>query len=228
MCGITGKLYFTKNQAVTKEVIHRMNEKIRHRGPDDEGIYINGTGRVGLGHQRLSIIDLSPAGHMPMSNEDGTVWIVFNGEIYNFQDLAPELRKRGHVFRSHSDTETIIHLYEEHGEDCLKFLRGMFAFAIWDERKNKLFIARDRVGKKPLKYYIGKDFMVFASELKAFLNEPEVPREPDFTAIHHYLAFQYVPHPATGFKHIQKLPPAHFLTVDLSGAVPKISEPIRY
>ncbi len=228
MCGITGKVYFNLGQKVTEQEIHRMNEKIKHRGPDDEGIYINPTGNVGLGHRRLSIIDLSPAGHEPMCNEDGTVWITFNGEIYNFQTLRPDLEKKGHRFKSNTDVETIIHLWEEYGEQCLKFLRGMFAFAIWDEKKQQLFLARDRVGKKPLKYYIGPDFIVFASELKAFLGEPNIPREVDFEAIHHYLTFQYVPHPMTGFKDIKKLPPAHYLTIDLSGAAPKISEPIRY
>lgn len=226
MCGITGKIYFREDKNVTKEEIHRMNEKIAHRGPDDEGIYIKNN--IGLGHRRLSIIDLSPAGHQPMSNEDETVWIVFNGEIYNFLQLRPELEEKGHCFKSNTDTEVIIHLYEDYGEECLQYLRGMFAFAIWDERKQKFFLARDRVGKKPLKYYIGKNFFVFASELKAFLNEPGVPKEMDLEAIHHYLTFQYVPHPMTGFKNIKKLPPAHYLTIDLSGNTPKIPEPIRY
>ncbi|KKU48135.1 asparagine synthase (glutamine-hydrolyzing) [Candidatus Uhrbacteria bacterium RIFCSPLOWO2_12_FULL_46_10] len=228
MCGITGKIYFHNGGRVSEKEIHRMNEKIKHRGPDGEGIYINQRGNVGLGHRRLAIIDLSPAGHQPMSNEDGTVWIVFNGEIYNFQSLRHDLEKQGHKFKSHTDTEIIIHLWEEHGENCLKYLRGMFAFAIWDERKQKLFLARDRVGKKPLKYYIGKDFIVFASELKAFLGEPDVPREMDFEAIHHYLTFQYVPHPMTGFKNVKKLPAAHYLTINLFGTTPKISEPTRY
>lgn len=227
MCGITGKIYFN-DKRVSEQEIHEMNERIKHRGPDDGGIYINPKGNAGLGHRRLSIIDLSPLGHQPMANEDETVWIVFNGEIYNFQSLRPDLEKKGHRFRSKTDTETIIHLYEEYGEECLKYLRGMFAFAIWDEKKQRLFLARDRAGKKPLKYYIGKDFIVFASELKAFIDMPGVPREPDYNAIHHYLTFQYVPHPLTGFKDIKKLPAAHYLTIDLSGTTPKISEPVRY
>ena len=221
MCGITGKIYF-KNGMVRKEEIERMNDKIKHRGPDDGGVYINTKKNVGLGHRRLSIIDLSPLGHQPMSNEDGTVWITFNGEIYNFQSLRQDLVNRGHKFKSHTDTETIVHLWEEFGAKCLQYLRGMFAFAIWDENKKKLFIARDRVGKKPLKYYIGKNFIVFASELKAFIEEPEVPREIDYEAIHQYLTFQYVPHPLTGFKNIKKLPPAHYMLIDLSKEKPKI------
>lgn len=227
MCGITGKLSFFPGK-VHEEDIHRMNEVIQHRGPDDEGIYVNPRHEIGLGQRRLAIIDLSPAGHQPMCNEDETVWITFNGEIYNFQALKPDLEKRGHVFRSNSDTETILHLWEEYGERCVEYLRGMFAIALWDERKRKLFLARDRVGKKPLKYYIGKDGIVFASELKAFLNEPGVPKEIDFEAIHHYLTFQYVPHPLTGFQNIKKLPPAHYLTVDISGEKPIVSRPIRY
>lgn len=212
MCAITGKFFF-KSGLVSQGDIHRMNSALVHRGPDDQGLYISPSKNVGLGHCRLSIIDLSPAGHQPMCNEDKTVWIVFNGEIYNFQELRPELERKGHVFRSHTDTETIIHLYEEEGVDCLRKLRGMFAFAIWDEKKQELFLARDRVGKKPLKYYINEDFIVFASEAKAFLKDHHVPREIDEEAIHHYLTFGYVPNPLTGFKNIFKLPPASYAIV---------------
>lgn len=226
MCGITGKIYFNKGKNIDPVLLRKMTDTITYRGPDDDGFYINKN--IGLGHRRLAIIDLSLAGHQPMSNEDSTVWIVFNGEIYNFNELRPDLEKRGHRFRSHSDTETIIHLYEEYGEKCLQYLRGMFAFAIWDAKQQKLFLARDRVGKKPLKYYIGKDFIVFASELKALLKDPEVPREIDYEAIHHYLTFQYVPHPMTGFKGIQKLPPAHYLNVTLTGPKAIVSQPKRY
>lgn len=228
MCGITGKIYFNDSGNASEQEVHRMSERIQHRGPDDQGVYVNPSRRVGLGHRRLSIIDLSPAGHQPMTNEDGTVWIVFNGEIYNFQRLRADLQAKGHQFKSNTDTETIIHLWEEVGEQCVRYLRGMFSFAIWDENQRKLFLARDRVGKKPLKYYHGKDFFVFASELKAFLPEPGVPREIDDVAVHHYLTFQYVPHPATGFKHIKKLPAAHYLVIDLSKNKPVISEPTRY
>ncbi len=219
MCAIVGKLYFDRHRPVSETLVRSMAQCLAHRGPDDEGVYC--AENVGLGHRRLSIIDLSPAGHQPMSNEDGTVWIVFNGEIYNFQKLRASLQ--GHAFRSHSDTEVIIRLYEQYGENCLQHLRGMFAFAIWDAKKQKLFLARDRVGKKPLKYYIGKDFFCFASELKALLKDPDVPRELDREAVFHYLTFQYVPHPMTGFKGIAKLPPAHYLVVDLSRTTPNIT-----
>ncbi|OGH82886.1 MAG: asparagine synthase (glutamine-hydrolyzing) [Candidatus Magasanikbacteria bacterium RIFCSPLOWO2_12_FULL_47_9b] len=218
----------THTTPITKEEIHRMNERIIHRGPDDEGIYIDPRHRVGLGHRRLSIVDLSPAGHQPMSNPEKTVWITFNGEIYNFASLRADLEKKGYQFQSRTDTEVIIYLWQEYGERCVSFLRGMFAFAIWDEQKQIVFLARDRLGKKPLKYYIGPDTMVFASELKAFLGEPGVPREVDYEAIYHYLTLQYVPHPLTGFARIYKLPAAHYLTVDLAHDKPIISEPIQY
>ncbi|MCD5401370.1 asparagine synthase (glutamine-hydrolyzing), partial [candidate division NPL-UPA2 bacterium] len=216
MCGICGIVDF-KGEPVAEEVLRRMGEVLRHRGPDDEGMYINAKCQmpnakcqIGLGHRRLSIIDLD-TGHQPMSNEDGTVWIVFNGEIYNFQDLRPDLEKKGHKFFSRSDTEVIIHLYEEFGSDCLKFLRGMFALAIWDEKRERLFLARDRVGQKPLCYTESNDQLIFASELKAILQVPDVPREVNLEAVHHYLTYQYVPAPLTMFKGIKKLPPAHFL-----------------
>lgn len=219
MCAIVGKLYFDSRRPVSEALVRTMAQCLAHRGPDDEGVFCSEN--VGLGHRRLSIIDLSPAGHQPMSNENGTVWIVFNGEIYNFQELRASLQ--GHAFRSHSDTEVIIRLYEQYGENCLQHLRGMFAFAIWDAKKRKLFLARDRVGKKPLKYYIGKDGISFASELKALLKDPDVPRDLDREAVFHYLTFQYVPHPMTGFQGIAKLPPAHYLVVDLSQAAPRIA-----
>ncbi|MBU4320537.1 MAG: asparagine synthase (glutamine-hydrolyzing) [Nitrospinae bacterium] len=168
---------------------------------------------VGLGHRRLSIIDLSPIAHQPMSNEDGTVWIVYNGEIYNFHELREDLIKKGHSFRSRSDTETILHAYEEYGVECLKHLRGMFAFAIWDERKQTLFLARDRVGKKPLCYRHSENSFSFASEIKSILQDESLERKPDYTAIHHYLTYQDVPSPWTAFEGIKKLPPAHYLVL---------------
>lgn len=215
MCGICGILDF-KGEPINREVLLRMCSVLKHRGPDDEGIYTSGgrgqgSGvRVGLGHRRLAIIDLD-TGHQPMSNENGTVWIVFNGEIYNFQDLRQDLEKKGHGFSTKSDTEVIIHLYEEYGTDCLKFLRGMFALAIWDEKKERLFLARDRGGQKPLCYTEYNGQLIFASEIKAILQAPDVPREVNPEAMHHYLTYQYVPAPLTMFKGIKKLPPAHFL-----------------
>jgi len=208
MCGICGKINFN-GQPVSEELLKRMTSILVHRGPDDGGMYIENN--VGLGHRRLSIIDLSPAGHQPMSNEDGRIWIVFNGEIYNFPSLRDDLIKKGHEFRSRTDTETILHLYEEYGVDCLGHLLGMFAFAIWDGRDKSLFIARDRIGKKPL-YYLqtGRTF-VFASEIKSILQDESFQRRPDYNAIHHYLTYQYVPSPWTAFEGIKKLPPAHYL-----------------
>ena len=209
MCGICGKLYHGEDKKVDKELVRKMAFVLNHRGPDDEGVYVKDN--VGLGHKRLSILDLSPAGHQPMTNEDGSIWIVFNGEIYNFLDLRDELQKKGHTFMSRTDTETIIHLYEEKGVECVHDLRGMFAFAIWDERKHRLFCARDRAGKKPLVYAHTKDAFLFASEIKSLLIDPSIKRDIDSTALHHFLTYQYIPSPHTGFAGIKKLPPAHIL-----------------
>ena len=210
MCGISGKLYFDPTRSVEREVLERMNAVLAHRGPDDAGIYCDGP--IGLAHRRLSIIDLSPAGHQPMSNEDGTIWIVFNGEIYNFQSLRPDLLHRGHRFRSNTDTEVILHLYEDHGTDCLRFLRGMFAFALWDGPRRQLFLARDRLGKKPLSYQQDAQGLRFASEVKAILQDSEVAARPDPVGISHYLTYGYVPGSGSAFLGVRKLPPGHYLT----------------
>ncbi len=186
-----------------------MTDTLTHRGPDDRGTFEEPG--VGLGHRRLSIIDLSPAGRQPMANEDGSLLIVYNGEIYNFKELRKGLEERGHVFISHTDTEVILHLYEEKKEKCLADLRGMFAFAIWDRRLRRLFLARDRAGQKPLVYAEHEGGLLFASELKALLEVPGLSREVDDTSIHHYLTYQYVPSPRTIFRSIRKLPPAHYL-----------------
>ena len=209
MCGICGKVSSSIDKKVDRTLIGKMSSVLNHRGPDDEGVYLRGN--VGLSHKRLSIIDLTPAGHQPMCNEDGSIWIVFNGEIYNFLDLREELQKKGHRFTSHTDTETIIHLYEDKGVECVHDLRGMFAFAIWDENKHRLFCARDRVGKKPLVYTLNKEGLLFASEIKSLLIDPSVKKDIDYTALHHYLTYQYVPSPLTAFLSIKKLPPAHIL-----------------
>lgn len=189
-----------------------MIDAIAHRGPDDQGIYASpagpGPGAL-LGHRRLSIIDLG-GGHQPLSNEDGSIWIAFNGEVYNYKELQPGLEKQGHTFRTSSDTETIVHLYEHYGTDCVKHLRGMFAFAIWDQNKRQLFLARDRLGKKPLVYRHESDRLLFASELKALLQVPGIPRELDRRAVDDYLTYQYVPHPQSILKGFSKLPPAHW------------------
>lgn len=213
MCGIAGKISFTQKDISAQE-IETMNDTIKHRGPDDGGVYISPDNKVGLGHRRLSIIDLSSLGHQPMRFLD-RYEIIFNGEIYNFQEKRAELEKDGYAFASHSDTEVILALYDKYGKECLSHLRGMFSFAIYDEQEQTLFCARDRVGKKPFKYYIDGNVFLFASELKAILTQPEYHKEPDYVAIHHYLTLQYVPAPLTGFRGIQKLEAAHYLIVDL-------------
>jgi asparagine synthase (glutamine-hydrolysing) len=209
MCGIAGQINFD-DVPVVPQRIAAMGASLRHRGPDDAGVYIDGS--VGLAHQRLSILDLSPAGHQPMSNEDGTVWIVFNGEIYNFEELRDRLCDR-HKFKSRTDTEVIVHLYEEFGVDCVAMLRGMFALAIWDARAGRLVLARDRVGKKPLYYAHARNSLTFASELKALLIESS-PHDVDPVALHHYLTFQYVPTPWSIFQGIKKLRPGHILVCE--------------
>src|SRR5207253_687819 len=180
------------SQAIDKNVLARMCEAIRHRGPDEDGFYIEG--EVGLAMRRLSIIDLK-SGQQPIHNRDRTAWIVFNGEIYNYQSLREHLEKLGHTFYTNSDTEAIVHAYDQYGTDCPKHLRGMFAFAIWDERKQELFLARDRVGKKPLLYARAGGAFVFGSEFSALLAHPALSREVDREAIHHYLSFMCVPAP---------------------------------
>ena len=213
MCGICGVVAFDPLAHVDEALVRRMARFLIHRGPDGEGIWTNA--QVGLGHRRLAIIDLSQAAAQPMANEDGTLWIVFNGEIYNFQSLRDELLRRGHAFRSKSDTEVILHLYEDEGEACLQRLRGMFAFALWDVRRRRLVLARDRVGKKPLYYWHrpGRG-LAFASEPKAFLADPEFRAEPDDEALWHFLAYQYVPAPWSAFRGVRKLPPAHYLVLE--------------
>ncbi len=210
MCGICGKIDL-EGTPVERYVIDNMVNTLYHRGPDDSGIMIKGN--VGLGHSRLSIIDLSKKGRQPIANENKTVWIVFNGEIYNFPELKRFLISKGHEFMSDTDTEVIVHLYEEYGMECLNHLRGMFAFAIFDEKKSLLFLARDRLGKKPLYYYFDNKVFIFASEIKAILQDRVIKKNPDLKAIHHYLTYQFVPSPFTAFKNIKKLPPAHFLTL---------------
>ena len=208
MCGICGKLNFEKGAAVKPALIRAMMDTIRHRGPDDEGLHI--ASEVGLGFRRLSIIDLS-TGHQPLANEDGTVWIVFNGEIYNYRELRTFLLARGHVFRTQSDTEVIVHLYEELGPQCVEKLRGMFAFAVWDENARTLFLARDRVGIKPLYYWLSGETIVFASEIKAILADPAVKRTLAPEIIARFLTFLYVPGEETLLKGINKLAPGHYL-----------------
>ena len=210
MCGIAG-IADAGHHAVDSALIHRMCQSIVHRGPDDEGLFVKGG--VGLGMRRLSIIDLA-GGHQPIFNEDRSIWIVFNGEIYNFSELRRELEQRGHRFGTNSDTEVIVHLYEEHGSECVQKLRGMFAFALYDERRRRLLLARDRLGIKPLHYAVVNGRLWFGSEIKAILAAAPELAEIDASALLQYFYFGYVPDPLTAFASIKKLPPGHLLEFD--------------
>jgi asparagine synthase (glutamine-hydrolysing) len=208
MCGIAGVVSSRRDDHIDAATVHTMCNVIIHRGPDDEGIFIKDG--VGLGMRRLSIIDLV-GGHQPVFNEDHTVWIVFNGEIYNFPELRAELESRNHRFYTHSDTEVIVHLYEEMGSECVQKLRGMFGFALYDERNRRLLLARDRLGKKPLHYAVQGDRLYFGSEIKAILAVAPELAEVNYDALLQYMYFGYVPDPITAFTPIQKLPPGHVL-----------------
>jgi asparagine synthase (glutamine-hydrolysing) len=211
MCGISGILSFNKISPESIELVKKMNDQLIHRGPDSEGFYSDE--KIALGFRRLKIIDLV-TGDQPISNEDGSIWTLLNGEIYNFQLLKNKLRKQGHFFKTNSDTETIVHAYEEYGLNFLSKMRGMFAIALWDKKTKKLILARDRVGKKPLYYYMNNKIFAFASEIKALLQLNEIPRDIDRFALDEYFTYQYIPAPRTILKHIKKIPPAHFLIVD--------------
>lgn len=210
MCGICGIVYFDQSRSVDQALLGTMCDTIFHRGPDQQGFYLNGS--VGLGSVRLSIIDVA-GGKMPISNEDGNVWIVYNGEVYNFPALRERLERAGHRFETHTDTEAIVHLYEELGDDFARELNGMFACAMWDERKGRLILARDHMGIKPLYYAHLGDRLVFGSEIKAML-DAGIDRTIDPLALHDYLSLNYVPGPRTIFSAIKKLPPGHLLTYE--------------
>ena len=205
MCGISGILNFEQSQPVDQAVIRRMTKVMTHRGPDDDGYHFDGP--LGFGFRRLSIVDL-PGGHQPMSNETGDVWIVFNGEIYNYQQLIPELQALGHVFHTKSDTEVIVHAWESWGADCVKRFRGMFAFALWDRNQQTFFMARDRLGVKPMYYaLLDEGILLFGSELKSILAHGGLRRDMDPHAVEEYFARGYVAEPRTIFKQAQKLSP---------------------
>ncbi|HXB57841.1 MAG TPA: asparagine synthase (glutamine-hydrolyzing) [Vicinamibacteria bacterium] len=212
MCGICGLL--SRNGAPERGRIATMTRALGHRGPDGEGLHVDAP--VALGHRRLSIIDLSDAAREPMTNEDGTLWLVFNGEIYNFRELSKDLKTR-HRFRSQGDGEVILHLYEELGDGAVAALDGMFAFALWDAKRRRLLVARDRAGKKPLFYHDGPNLFAFASEVKALLAHPGIPRAQDPSALPLYLTYGYVPTPGTFYQGIRALPPAHFLVATEKG-----------
>jgi asparagine synthase (glutamine-hydrolysing) len=207
MCGICGIVKI--RETVTEEEIRAMRDVLSHRGPDQAGTWVQG--RVGLGHCRLSIIDLSEQGSQPMFNETGSIALVFNGEIYNFQEIRRVLETKGHIFRSHSDSEAIIHAYEEYGVDCLQHLRGMFAFALWDNGRKQLFAARDRLGKKPFFYSLYRGDFYFGSEIKSILSQERIPREIDRESMGYFLSLNYTPAPHTLFKGIKQLEPGQYL-----------------
>jgi len=214
VCGIAGIFGYANDEPIDAAVLRRMTSVLTHRGPDDAGFYL--ADRIGLGHRRLAIIDLV-GGHQPIFNEDGTVAIVFNGEIYNYRELADLAEGRGHKFQTRSDTETIVHLYEEFGEACVGMLRGMFAFAIWDARARKLLLARDRVGKKPLYFAEAGGSLIFGSELKSLLEHSRMSRDIDQQAVADYFSYQFVPAPKTIFHQARKLRAGHYLIVTPNG-----------
>jgi asparagine synthase (glutamine-hydrolysing) len=212
MCGICG-IYNRDGRPVVPEKLEKMMAVIAHRGPDGQGFYVNG--EIGLGHRRLSIIDLG-GGAQPMTNEDDTLQMIFNGEIYNYVELTEELKSHGHKFKTHSDTEVILHAYEQWGHDCVGHFNGIFAFALWDIPKQQLFLARDHLGVKPLYYVeLGEQFL-FGSEIKTLLSDPDCPRQVDLNSLSEFFSLRYVPSPGTMFQKIKKLPPGHWMTVDSS------------
>ncbi|MDL1891995.1 asparagine synthase (glutamine-hydrolyzing) [Sphingobacteriales bacterium CHB3] len=216
MCGIAGIFSFKSREPVNRGLVERMTASLNHRGPDGEGFYFSNDQTLGFGHRRLAIIDLA-TGDQPMCNEDGTVWITFNGEIYNYRELRGQLKARGHRFKTASDTEVIIHAYEEWGNTCATKFNGIFAFAIWDEKERSLYLARDHYGVKPLYYCENGRTLSFASEMKAILCDRNIPRTLDYDALHFCLTFRHTPSPWTLFKSIRKLPPSSYMVVDADG-----------
>ncbi len=211
MCGITG--WWSKNTPVDRELFDRMRDTLRHRGPDGFGSYISENYNFALGHRRLSFLDLGESGKQPICNENQTIWITINGEIYNYIELREILISKNHVFKSDTDSEVVIHAYEEWGIDMIKKLEGMFAFGLWDERNQKLILARDKFGIKPLYYYLDNEQLIFASEIKAIIENTDIKREIDFTSLSEYFIYRYIPSPKTIFKNIYKVEPAHFLEI---------------
>ena len=219
MCGICGHLNSERDRPMNAALLIRMNQTLQHRGPNDEGFYADGN--ISMAMRRLSVIDLV-GGKQPVTNEDGTVAVTFNGEIYNFKQLRTELIQAGHRFATNSDTEVIVHAYEQWDDDALNHFNGMFAIALWDKRRERLLLARDRMGKKPLYWHHSQEGLLWGSEAKALLAVPWIERRVNTLALHHYLTLQYVPDPLTIFENINKLPTAHKLVVERNGA-PRIS-----
>ena len=214
MCGIAGIFEFGQDARASAGALREMCRVITHRGPDDDGFYTDGS--VGIGMRRLSIVDVA-GGHQPLSNEDGTLWIVFNGEIYNHLELRQQLVARGHRYTTHSDTETVVHLFEEYGADCVQHLRGMFAFAIWNRNSKTLFIARDRLGIKPLYYKLTPERLLFGSEIKAVLAHGGIRPEFNRAALPEFLAFGYLSGEESFYAGIRKLLPGHTMTIGPHG-----------
>ena len=210
MCGISG-IFNPGGEPVDRQILTGMTGVLKHRGPDGEGFYLHGN--IGLGHRRLKIIDLSENGKQPMSSEDRTVWVTYNGEIYNYKDLTFELLARGDIFNSSTDSEVIVHAFEEWGIQCVSHFNGMFSFAIYDEKEKALYLVRDRLGIKPLFYHASGQQLIFASEIKAILSSPGVPREIDAHCLHNYFSLNYVTAPLTLFRNIFQLLPGHYLKV---------------
>ena len=215
MCGIIGQINF--KAAVNPAEFIAMRDTLAHRGPDDAGIFVSENKAVALGHRRLSLLDLSEKGKQPLANENGEIHITVNGEIYNYMQLKTDLENKGHTFSSNSDSEVIVHGYEEWGDEVLLKLKGMFAFALWDDRKKRMLLARDRFGIKPLYYYHSDSTFLFASEIKGIVACRDVPREMDVSCLCDFLVYRYVPSPKSIWKHIKKLPPGHCLTLDMTG-----------
>lgn len=215
MCGINGVFHYRGEGAADRSLVERQMRCIAHRGPDDHAVWAEGP--VALAQQRLAVVDLSPGGHQPMPNEDESLWVTYNGELYGWPEIRKDLAARGHRFRGYSDTEAFLHLYEELGTGLFEHLRGMFAFALWDRPRRRLLIGRDRFGIKPLYYHDDGKRIAFASELKSLMLDPSVPRDVDVEALADYLTFQYVPAPRTIFRAVKKLPAAHFLVADSKG-----------
>jgi asparagine synthase (glutamine-hydrolysing) len=221
MCGICGIIYRDRNRLIRADILQDMSQKIVHRGPDDDGYFVEKN--IGIAMRRLSIIDIA-GGKQPIYNEDESIVTVYNGEIYNYLELKENLRAKGHTFKTNSDTEVLVHLYEEYGVKLLDHINGMFAFAVYDRKHQQLLLARDRLGIKPLYYIDGEDWFIFASEIKSFMAFPEFNPAVDFEALHHYLTFRFVPAPLTLFKGVKKLPPGHLVDYSIGRKDPEISE----